>query len=284
MTTVETLRRESSKFDELCKKLESLGSIVIAFSGGVDSTFLVSVASQVLKGKVLALTVNAPYIADWEIEEARALTTTLQVRHEFITVSIPHCIEKNPENRCYLCKTEIFSTIKAYAIERGFHAVCDGSNADDVGDYRPGMRALQELDIKSPLLMCGITKAEIRQWSKALNLETWDKPPYACLLTRLPYGTEIAVEDLKMIEAAEHYLIQRGIRAVRVRKHGEIARIEVDFSRTEHLLSLNVFKEISEALKGFGFKYVTLDLDGYTMGSFNRDLKESEAADETQSN
>lgn len=264
------LRRQEPKLDALCVEIEKMGQMVIAFSGGVDSTFLVRIASELLGAGVLALTVNAPYIANWEIEEAKALTQKLGAAHTFLEATIPEAVKNNPEDRCYLCKKVIFSAIKAFAAEKGIQYVCDGSNADDVGDYRPGMRALKELDIKSPLMAMGVTKAEIRAWSKALGLETWDKPPYACLLTRLPYNTLVTIEDLQMIEAAEHALIQRGIRAVRVRKHGDIARIEMDFSQ---VLEVSQYGEIAAAIKAIGFKYVTLDLEGYTMGSFNRDIR-----------
>lgn len=277
---LKTLRKEYEKLDKLCQAIESMGEMVVAFSGGVDSTFLIKVAQDLLKEKAVALTVNAPYIAKWEIEEAKALTSNLGINHEFIYAEIDDSIAFNPENRCYLCKKKIFSEIKAFASARGFSVVCDGSNADDLGDYRPGMRALKELDIRSPLMENGITKEEIRHWSKLLNLETWDKPPYACLLTRLPYGTKVEAEALEMIEAAESYMIEKGFRAVRVRKHEDMARIELDFSLSSHLLSFDTFREISKALKGMGFKYVTLDLEGYTMGSFNRGLLKTEESND----
>ena len=264
------LRIEDAKFDTLCKEIEAYEKLVVAFSGGVDSTFLIKVATDLLGDKAMALTVKSPYIANWEIEEAKSLTEQYGIEHRFIEVGIPEEINDNPTDRCYLCKGKIFSTIQAFAVENGINIVADGSNADDTKDYRPGMRALAELGIKSPLLICGVTKDEIRKWSKALGLETWDKPPYACLLTRLPYGTIVDVKELRMIEAAEAYLIKSGIRAVRVRKHGGIARIEIDTQEIAKIFDVERMKSIAEALKSFGFEHVTLDLEGYTMGSFNK--------------
>lgn len=268
--TVKLLRAENEKFDALCKQIESYKQLVVAFSGGVDSTFLIKVATELLGDKAIALTVNSPYIANWEIEEAKALSTQYGIDHRFIEVGIPEEIADNPVDRCYLCKGKIFSSIKAFAKDLGIDVVADGSNADDTKDYRPGMRALKELDIKSPLLVCDVTKDEIRAWSKALGLETWDKPPYACLLTRLPYGTRIDVNDLRMIEAAEAHLIGRGIRAVRVRKHDAIARIEINTDEMHKVFDLEVMQSISAHFKAIGFEHVTLDLAGYTMGSFNK--------------
>lgn len=272
LITVSMLRKADEKFNKLCEVIEQYNGLVVAFSGGVDSTFLVKVASEILGEKAIALTVISPYIAQWEIEEARELTNHLGINHRFIEVGIPEEIKNNPVDRCYLCKGKIFGTIKAFASEMGIDVVADGSNFDDTKDYRPGMRALAELEIQSPLMTCEITKEEIRAWSKLLALETWNKPPYACLLTRLPYNTLVDVSELRMIESAEAYLIGRGIRAVRVRKHGNIARIEIETSEIEKVFNVQTMREISEVLKSFGFEYVTLDLEGYTMGSFNRNV------------
>lgn len=270
--TVSLLRDADVKFNRLCALIEQYTGLVVAFSGGVDSTFLIKVASELLGEKAIALTVISPYIAQWEIEEARQLTNQLGINHRFIEVGIPDEIKTNPVNRCYLCKGKIFSTIKSFASEIGINVVADGSNFDDTKDYRPGMKALVELDIQSPLMLCEVTKDEIRAWSKLLELETWNKPPYACLLTRLPYDTLVDVSELRMIEAAEAYLIGIGIRAVRVRKHGAIARIEVETSEIEKVFNIKTMREISDKIKSFGFEYVTLDLEGYTMGSFNRNI------------
>ena len=273
--TVETLRKQFVKFNRLCLKIESYNHLAVAFSGGVDSTFLIKVAVDLLGGNAIAITVNAPYIANWELAEARALTEQYGIKHLFIETDIPEEIRYNPVDRCYLCKSKVFTTIKRHAEKLGIMTVADGSNADDTKDYRPGMRALSELDIKSPLLECDITKDEIRQWSKLLALETWDKPAYACLLTRLPYGTIVDMEALRMIEAAEAYLIERNIRAVRVRKHESMARIEIEKSELPKIFDVTLMSEIALALKHIGFEHVTLDLEGYTMGSFNKGVVKS---------
>lgn len=270
---VNQLRESDMKFDKLCRYLEELESLVVAFSGGVDSTFLMVVATAVLGDEVTALTVNAPYIADWEIDEAIEISKDYGINHQFLEANVIDAIKFNPENRCYMCKTAIFTNIKAFAEAHGLKYVVDGSNFDDTKDYRPGMKALKELGIKSPMLECEVTKAEIRAWSKALDLSTWDKPPYACLLTRLPYGTEIIAEDLRMIEKSEFFLMQKGIKAVRVRKQGDLARIEIAESEFEKILDKDLMRDISTALKSFGFKQVTLDLEGYRMGSFNETIE-----------
>ncbi len=268
---VEALRKQDIKFDHLCLHLENLDSIAVAFSGGVDSTFLIALAS-VISEKVKAITVKSPYIATWEIDEATDLTKDLAVTHDILEVGIPSSIQYNPIDRCYLCKHEIFSTIKAKAATEGFEHVCDGSNFDDLGDYRPGMRALRELEVCSPLLDCEVTKAEIRKWSKYLKLETWDKPPYACLLTRIPYDTQIIQPDLTMIERSEFYLMTLGIKAIRVRKHENLARIEISADEFEKILNANLMAQVADKLKSFGFEHVTLDLAGYKMGSFNAQI------------
>jgi uncharacterized protein len=268
----DTLRNSDEKFERLCQKIESYGKMVVAFSGGVDSTFLIKVATLLVGDSAIALTVRSPYIANWEIMEAMELSKQHHFSHHFIEVGIPSVIADNPIDRCYLCKGKIFSTIKAYAAEQGIQVVADGTNVDDTKDYRPGMKALSELEIQSPLMECEITKDEIRAWSKELGLETWDKPPYACLLTRLPYGTTIDVNDLRMIEASEAYLIKKGIRAVRVRKQGGLARIEIERNELHKIFDLTVMSDIATHLKGLGFEQVTLDMEGYVMGSFNKDV------------
>ncbi len=273
---VKVLREKDKKFNQLCQKIESYHKILVAFSGGVDSTFLLKVATELLGDDAAAVTVKSPYIADWEIAEAIEITEKHHMRHEIITVGIPEIIANNPTDRCYLCKGQIFSTIKAFGKERGFDFVADGSNSDDTKDYRPGMRALKELEIQSPLLECGVTKDEIRTWSKQLGLETWDKPAYACLLTRLPYGTLIDVADLRMIEAAEAFIIKKGIRAVRVRKQGGLARIEIDRKELSKIFDLNLMDEIATKLKEIGFEQVTIDMSGYQVGSFNKGVVQNE--------
>ena len=178
-------------------------------------------------------------------------------------------LRHNPEDRCYICKSALFSGMKERCSREGIQVLCDGSNADDVGDFRPGMRALKELGIRSPLLEAGLSKGDIREISREWELPTWDKPPYACLLTRIPHGTEIRQEMLERIEKSEVVLIESGFPAVRVRHHGDVARIELPKSRFEEFIVGGYYSMVQEKLKGFGYSFVTLDLGGYKMGSMN---------------
>lgn len=260
------------KYNNLLSYLRQLGKVVLAFSGGVDSTFLLRAGQEALGDKLKAVTIKAPYIPQWEIEEAKQLVKELRVAYEIIEAPIIEEIRHNPENRCYLCKTAVFSKIKTLAGQQGYDCVIDGTNFDDIGDYRPGMKALRELGIKSPLLECELTKADIRSLSKELGLNTWNKPPYACLLTRIPYGQELREEDFAKIEKAEKYMMDRGFRAVRVRCHGNLARIEIEKKDRHKLFDEQILDEISAKLKECGFSYVTLDLEGYRVGSFNETM------------
>lgn len=260
------------KYNELTKYLKGLGKVVLAFSGGVDSTFLLRVAKEALGDNVKAVTILSPYIPKWEIAEAEELVKELEVKHEIIEAPIIESIKHNPENRCYLCKTAVFSMILDVCRKQGYDYVIDGTNFDDINDYRPGLKALKELEVKSPLLECKLTKAEIRTFSKELGLNTWNKPPYACLLTRIPYGSELKVEDFEKIENAEKYMMSIGFRAIRVRCHGDLARIEVNRNDRSKLFDEELLDTISSKIKEIGFKYVTLDLQGYRVGSFNETI------------
>jgi uncharacterized protein len=262
----------NEKYNELIKYIKGLGKVVLAFSGGVDSTFLLKVAKEALGDNVKAVTIMSPYIPKWEIAEAKELAKKLGVQHEIIEAPIIDSIKFNPENRCYLCKTAVFSMILSVAKDEGYKCVIDGTNFDDISDYRPGLKALKELEIKSPLLECKITKAEIRAFSKELGLNTWDKPAYACLLTRIPYGNELKVEDFEKIENAEKYMMSIGFRAVRVRCHGDLARVEVNKNDRNKLFNEELLDTIHNKIKECGFKYVTLDMQGYRVGSFNETM------------
>ncbi|NTW72449.1 MAG: ATP-dependent sacrificial sulfur transferase LarE [Eubacteriaceae bacterium] len=257
------------KYKVLIDQLKSYKKVVVAFSGGVDSTFLLYAAKEALGENVLAVTIMSPYIPKWEIEEARELSASFGVRHEIIQAGIIDEIRNNPEDRCYLCKKAVFGKIIAAARDQGIDVVADGTNYDDMGDYRPGLRALGELEVKSPLKDSGLTKAEIRLLSKEAGLSTWDKPAYACLLTRIPYNTKLEEEAFIKIEAAEKIMMDAGFKAVRVRCHGDLARIEISREDRKRILDENLLDELSVKIKEAGFRYVTLDLEGYKMGSFN---------------
>jgi uncharacterized protein len=261
---------KEDKYSSFIKYMKELGSAAVAFSGGVDSTFLLKAAHEALGSRAVAVTIVSPYIPKWEIEEAKELAKEIGVRHELIQVpEIPEEIRHNPADRCYLCKNAVFSMIMEFAAASGLKHVVDGTNADDINEYRPGLRALKELGVKSPLLENGLSKSEIREISKGMGLPTWDKPSYACLLSRIPYGTELEEEMFARIENSEKYLMDRGFRAVRVRCHGDLARIEVPGSELHRLFYAELLKEISGKLKEFGFEYVTLDMQGYRTGSLN---------------
>lgn len=259
------------KLNNLKEYIKGLGKVALAFSGGVDSTFLLKVCGETLGKDAVAITIVSPYIPKWEIEEAKELSKKLNITHEFIEVEIPDNIKFNPEDRCYLCKKQVFTLIKEKAKNLGITTIIDGTNLDDTKDYRPGMKALKELEVKSPLLELGFTKADIRSYSKQLNLETWSKPAYACLLTRLQVGDEITEEKLRRIEKAECYMFSLGLVGIRVRSHGDLARLEVQPQDREKLFDVNIMDKISDKFKEFGFKYVTLDMGGYKMGSLNKE-------------
>lgn len=256
--------------ENLFAAIEALGSCVVAFSGGLDSTFLLWAARKTLADRVIAATLATPYTPGWELREAKQTAGELGVEHLLIMVpEVPEEIRFNPDNRCYLCKKRLFSLIAAEAARRGVHHVIDGTNADDAGDYRPGLRALRELNVKSPLLECGITKEDIRLLSRDAGLPAWQKTPCACLLTRIPHGREITQDELVRIELSEQYLRDRGFETVRVRSHGDLARIELSRQETKRVFADDYADNISRALRGYGYCYVSMELSGYRTGSMN---------------
>ncbi|MBV7272972.1 ATP-dependent sacrificial sulfur transferase LarE [Clostridium sp. PL3] len=258
------------KYEDLIDYLKKLDSIVIAFSGGVDSTFLMKAAKEALGDRMMAVTIVSPYIPKWELEEAKEIAKDLNIKHQLIEFhSILGEIKFNPKDRCYLCKKFVFSKIIEFQKEKEFKYVIDGTNLDDTKDYRPGMKALKELSVVSPLLENNITKEDIRRFSKDLGLSTWDKPAYACLLSRIPYNQEIKFEDLRKIENAELYLMELGFKGIRVRSHEDLARIEVQRQDRKKICDEELMDKICEKFKELGFKHITLDLQGYIMGSFN---------------
>ena len=259
----------NDKYQKLIQHLKGMERVAVAFSGGVDSTFLLKTAKEALGDNVIAVTVVSPYIPKWEIEESKAITRAMNVKHIFIEVPIIEEIRFNPKDRCYLCKKNIFTMIKEEAKNRNIVFVLDGTNADDTKDYRPGIKALRELNIKSPLLENDLTKEEIRCFSKELLLETWDKPAYACLLSRIPYEQEIKIEELQRVEKSEGYLMTIGFNGARVRSHGDLARIELQKKDIARFFEGEIVNKVSKELKNFGYKYVALDIEGYKMGSLN---------------
>ena len=261
---------------EVENKVRLLGSsfglsdkILVAYSGGVDSSFLLYVLKMFSEAKVAAITVKTSYIPEWEVEEAKSFCKSLDIFHEVIELPLPEAIIMNPPDRCYLCKSILFGHIKTYAAGKGFNIVADGSNADDKKDYRPGMRALRELDIRSPLLETGFTKEEIRSQLREFGLDIWDKPAYACLLTRIPYNTRIDINDLEIIEKGEKLLHRLGLRGARVRLHKNLVRIELNPAYFNKVMDDMVRKEIISSFKASGIEYISLDLEGYRMGSMN---------------
>lgn len=259
-------------YKDLIDYMKELKSVAVAFSGGVDSTFLAYVAKEALGDQAVAITIQSPYIPDWEIQEAKDLAKEIGIQHILLPATIHESVENNPPDRCYLCKKVVFSKIIEEAKRLGKEVVVDGSNFDDTKDYRPGMRALEELSVASPLLACQWTKDMIRRESKLVGLATHDKPAYACLLTRLPYDTKITKSDLEKIEKSEVYLMGLGFRAVRVRSHGDLARIEVARDKRSDLFDEKLLDRISDQLKSYGYKYVAFEASGYAMGSFNKQI------------
>jgi uncharacterized protein len=266
------------KFEKLKDILKNLGSAAVAYSGGVDSTFLLKVAYDVLGDKVIAVTAKSSTYPEREFNEAKTYIAQFGAKHVVI-VSEELEIEgfsKNPVNRCYFCKKELFTKVREVANEYGFAHVLDGSNFDDIGDYRPGMKAAKELEVASPLKLAELTKNDIRELSKQLNIPTWDKPSFACLSSRFPYGNEINVEKLSQVDKAEQFLMDLGFKQLRVRHHGDIARIEVAPKDRMKFFDLELMDKIGAEFKSFGFKYVTLDIMGYRTGSMNEVLSENE--------
>lgn len=263
------------KYDLLKENLKKLGSVAVAFSGGVDSTFLLKTAYDVLGHNVLAVTARSSTYPEREYKEAKDFTDKYGIIHEII-VSEELEVEgfsDNPKNRCYLCKNELFDKIGDIAAKHGIHYVAEGSNHDDLGDYRPGLQAISEHGVISPLRAVELTKDEIRSLSKELGLPTWNKQSFACLSSRFPYGQKITKEKLEMVDKAEQLLLDEGFRQLRVRHHGDIARIEVSPAEINKFFDLDYMKHISDSFKSFGFAYTALDLKGYRTGSMNETLK-----------
>jgi uncharacterized protein len=260
-----------TKLDRMREIFAPMRSVIVAFSGGVDSTFVLKVAYDTIGDRVLALTTTSPTMPDEDRESALAMAQVIGARHLIVEsneLEIPG-YSANPLNRCYLCKHNLFTVCEAKAAELGIDNIVDGLNLDDLHDYRPGMQAASEKRVRHPLVEAELSKAEIRELSRAMRLPTWDRPASPCLSSRFPYGTEITVEGLAKVAAGERILHAMGFKVARVRFHGEVARLELERSEMERIFETQIRDAVDREFKKIGFRFVAIDLKGFRSGSLN---------------